>query len=345
MSGQIWDEIEPSVFTEAVRQLPAPPEFEALQAITPSVFETGVEVKWERLEEVNSTALYRPWNTPVRPSTPPTVVKSETRVPALGTSYPLDELGRLRVQQLQTGAGATGLRQRAFDFARFGRRQILNRMQLAVGTTLVTGAFTLTGEGGHEGISADFGTRAEETPSTAWTDAANSTPFADITAWRDQFRIDGTSGASRNPAIMLMNSTTQSLALLADEIRTMVTNSFAGTPSIITPAMLNQVLTAHGLPIVVIDDSIVRHQGVDTKTIPDDKIVFLPADTVCVRWWGVVPEALDLVEAGLMDFNEAAGIVSYVLVERNPTAYETIINAAGLPIITDKYAVLVADVG
>jgi hypothetical protein len=218
-------------------------------------------------------------------------------------------------------------------------------MELARGDVLVDGKFTLTGEGGLT-MEADFVVPGGNllTASPLWSATTTSHPLTDLLTWTQAY-IDlngfppGGWCATRQTIMNLLNNT---------DLRN-ATGSLLGANVLLTRPMLDQVLDQHMLPpIQLIYDTSVDVDGVSTRVLPANKVIFLPpADqTLGYTAWGVTATALELVSSNEADmtFEQAAGIVGVVEKDGPPYRQSVFVDAVGMPVIENSNLLMVATV-
>jgi hypothetical protein len=267
------------------------------------------------------------------------------KIPPLGNKLPIMEEERLKIERVRTrGDNSNGYVTAIYDDATNLAEYVHNRVELARGDVLVDGKFTLTGENGLT-IEADFGVPAGNlvTASVAWSDTANASPLTDLKAWVDDYvNLNGF-----RPQYMQTSSTVISNLVLSQEIRELF-SSMVGVPSLVTRAQLDQVLQAHGLPQLVEYNTRLDVDDVDTRVIPEDKVLLLPPDGMPLGFtaWGITAEALELAsgENPSLEFEDLPGLVGVVLKEGDPVRTWTKVGATAMPILSAPRRLMVADV-
>jgi hypothetical protein len=88
--------------------------------------------------------------------------------------------------------------------------------------------------------------------------------------------------------------------------------------------------------------------GVSTRVIPDDRLIFLPPnpdDLLAVRY-GLSATALELVQSNQaeLSFEDSPGIVGVVIKEGPPFRQFTFVDAVAMPYLKDARKLLVMDV-
>lgn len=337
---ELLDNFDHAAITAAARLLPAPPTT-ALNEYLPDV--TTPDIEWEisRISDANRAARFRSYDAPVEIGSGPSVVRQSGEIPAVGEGYLVGEYRRLLQEQMRGSNISEPLRNAVLNYVQRGVATIHNRIELARGQVLTTGKFTLSGEGRLH-IEADFGVPGGNfvTPAAPWTSTSDIT--GELATWAALAKIA--------PDVMLVGDLALPKLLKSQELRDMYGNSF-GTPNQLTVEQANQVLAARGLPVVVP----VRRNRV---MVPDpstgayveqdvfhrEKIVMLPKGFLGETKWGPTFEALELASTGVIEAQQAPGIVAAVYREGNPGKRFTVVNAVAIPVLAEPDSLVVADV-
>jgi len=217
-------------------------------------------------------------------------------------------------------------------------------MEQAIGDVLVDGKLTIN-ENGFQG-EADFGIPANQlvTAGTAWTTNASAAALDNLIAWLDVYVA--ANGAP--PGAILTSNRVRRLMQVNAQLIGAAVGSTSGKTRI-NNEELRDLLESEGIPGNIITyDTQVDVDGSSTRVIPDDRLIFLPAnlgDAVQVRY-GVSATALELVNSSVSDlsFEEAPGIVGVVEKVGPPYRQFTFVDAVGMPVLANAKSVLVADV-
>ncbi|MBF9135319.1 major capsid protein [Plantactinospora sp. S1510] len=340
--------VEPALLTGFVRNVPTPYAL-LLNQVLPDRFIPDIEAAIDQVTRVNRAAQFRSWDTETPIGVRDSFQRSRVKLPPLGIKTPIGEHERLMLERIRTGGdNRDGYVNAIYDDAANNTRAVLNRMEVARGDVLVDGKFTLAGENGLF-LEADFGVPGSNIVNAAvvWSDHDDSHPLQEIKTWVDTY-IDINGEA---PGSILTSNTVMNNLLLADEFRKLfntVGSPLNASPNLITPVQVNQVLQAHGLPPIQQYNTKIQVDGVNTRVIPEDKLIFLPSDRDSLGFtaWGVTAEALELagVSNPQLSFQELPGLIGVVLREGDPVRVWTKVGAVGMPIITDPNKLMVADV-
>lgn len=151
-------------------------------------------------------------------------------------------------------------------------RSIAARLEVAKGRALIDASLTFT-ENGLDGIVMDFGRAAGHSVSTgtSWATHATADPLGDLLSWQETYT--DTNGSA--PGGMITSSTVLGHMLQNDALRgQMFALGGATVPSRIDVNRLTDYLLSYGLPPIEINDSKVSVDGVTTRIIDEDVVVF-----------------------------------------------------------------------
>lgn len=338
--------VTPTALTTFTREVPIPANL-AFSSLFPTQYVNDNKVNFAEVVKTNRTARFRPFDGRIHVSDRDTLGEKVVRLLPLSTSSPfIGELERLQMEFARTGGGGRGdlLDRAIYNDGERLTNEVLNRMELAWGDVLTDGRLTIN-EGGYHG-EADFGVPANHlvAPSTLWSNRASATVLSDLVAWNDIYVA--TNGV---PAGAIRTSLAQQRNMQSNvEIINAVAGSAAGR-SRVSAAELGDLLAAEGLPpLATITDGQFDVDGVATRVLPPDRVLFTPADMgqLGSTVYGVSATALELVNAAQTDFSfeEAPGVVGVVIKEGPPFREFTFVDAVGMPILSNPRALLVADV-
>jgi hypothetical protein len=341
--------VENDALTAFVRQVP----FDSNLGLTNLFGRRDVEtntVDFAEITRTNRMARYRSFDGRIHVSARDT--GSEKRVPMipLSTSLNMGEYERLQLQFAALQGGNTARLARAvYNDAEQLTREVQNRIEMAWGDTLSDGILTIS-EGGITGTAGitDYGVPANQktTVGTAWTTVATAPALSDIQTVID-VRVD-TNGNSRPGYMLTSNAQIRNLRR-----NKQIIDAVYGSTSGRTQVSLNELRTLladefNGLTLLNSYDSSFDVDGVTTRTIPNDKVMFLPADLENFGYtaWGVSATALELVNSNRseLSFEQAAGIVGVVIKEGPPFREFVFTDAVAIPVIADARGLSVLDV-
>lgn len=337
--------VTPDALTTFVREVPTPAD-QVLNQLLPDRYFTKNSIDVQEITRTNRTARFRAFDARLHVSQRDTSTLKQVKLPPLSTSLSMGELERLQLEFARTG----GTNQEAivdaiYDDATNLTREVLTRMEQARGDVLTDGKFTLAGEGGLF-MEADFGVPANHfvAPGVPWSTVASATLIANISAWVDIYVA--TNGFA--PGGMAVSRQTLNYMLQNAELRSLAA-SLSGTPSLITRQTVDNALAAYSLPpIVMVYDTVVDVDGVSTRVIPADRVIFVPPNVSDLGYtaWGVSATALELTNSSNVDmsFSEAPGIVGVVEKSGPPYREFTFVDAVGMPVLANAKLLMVADV-
>lgn len=268
--------------------------------------------------------------------TPPQV---RGQIPPLSRKIRLGEEERLRMDALRTGDKRAIIDAIFNDVARL-TRAVQARLELARGQALVTGAVTIA-ENGVAG-AIDFGVPAGNfvVAPINWNDP-DALVVDDLLGWMQYYiTLNG-----QAPVHFVTSSRIINGLLRNNQIRNLA-GGLAPIPNIVTPATVNAVLSAYGLPTPEVYDTQLKVDGVAQRVVADNKVLFLPAkgNQLGRTYYGVTAEALELQSEGKIVARQAPGIVAVVEKTFDPVATWTKVAALALPVITAPSLQMIATV-
>lgn len=307
-------------------------------------------VDFSEIVRTNRMARYRSFDGRIHVSSRDT--GSEKRVPLLPLSSSLNqgEYERLQREFARLQGGNVALLERAiYNDGEQLTREVQNRVEMAWGDLFSDGILNIS-EGGLTGSAgvADFGVPGNQkvTVGTAWATFATAPVLSDLEAAINT-RVE-TNGNSR-PGYVLTSSTQIRNMRRNKQVIDAVYGSTAGRTQVTLTELRNLLADEfEGLTLLNSYDSSFDVDGVTTRTIPNDKVMLLPADldNFAYTAWGVSATALELVNANQSDlsFEEAAGIVGVVIKTGPPFRQNVLVDAVALPILADAQGLSILDV-
>jgi hypothetical protein len=337
--------VTPDALTTFVREVPTPAD-QVLNQLLPDRYFTNNSIDVQEITRTNRTARFRAYDGRLHVSQRDTSTLKQVKLPPLSTSLSMGELERLQLEFARTGGTNQGaIVDAIYDDATNLTREIQTRMEQARGDVLVDGKFTLAGEGGLT-MEADYGVPSTHivAPGTLWSNTASATIIANVSAWVDVYVA--TNGFA--PGGMVVSRQVLNYMLQNAELRSLAA-SLSGTPALVTRQTVDAALAAYSLPpIVMVYDTVVDVDGVSTRVIPADRVIFVPPNVADLGFtaWGVSATSLELLNSSQVDlsFSEAPGIVGVVEKSGPPYREFTFVDAVGMPVLQNAKLLMVADV-
>lgn len=336
--------VSPDDLTIFVREVPVSASL-ALSQLFPVRTVDDNEVDFAEIVHTNRTARFRSYDGRIHVSKRDTGSESKVKLPPLSSSLNLGEYERLQMQFARTG----GTNTRALEAAIYNDAQnlvgeIRNRIEQAWGDVLTDGKLSINENGLI--TEANFGVPAAQIVAPAgalWSDIVNAVPLTNMNTWNDLAIAAGfRPGAIRTSQriIRLLTRNTEIINAI---------KGAAATVSRVTLVELNSLLSDEGLPQIAEPyDGNVDIDGVTTRVIADDKVLFTPANIGDLGYtaYGMTATALELVNANESDlsFEDAPGIVGVVIKTGPPFRQTTFVDAVGMPVLADAKKLLIADV-
>lgn len=330
-------DVKPGALTAFVREVPTPANYVLDQILPDRLFHRN-EISVSELTRTNRAAKFRAYDGAIHRTKRDSLMTTTVKLPPLSSMNGLGERERLELEHArQGGSSNAAMIDQIYDDATLLTGEIRTRMELARGDVLTDGVFTLADENGLT-LEADFGVPANHMVSTAaaWSNGATSKVIEDLTSWVSVYVA--TNG--ERPGGMALSDKTLGYMLRNAEIRQLAA-SLSGAPGLVTRAALDGVLTAFSLPpIKWVYDTRVSVDEVDTRVLPENAVIFTPANPSDLGYtaWGISATALELVNSAKVElsFADAPGIVGVVDKSSHPPYREdTFVDAVGMPVLTN----------
>lgn len=285
-------------------------------------------------------AAYRAYDAETRIGNRRGLTRVTGELPALGEKLRLTEYQQLRQRNLPEA-----ITEAVFNDALALTRKIGARLELARGDAIVNGSVTIAEDGVQ--ATVDFGRSPSHTvtAATAWTDTANATPLDDLLSWSDTY--NNTNGGL--PGTILTSRRVIGLLLRSQQLINQAAGSASGV-SLLTLDQVNAILNSFGLPALeTYDAQFIGPDGQQTRVIPDDRVIFLPAGTDMTGTSELGATLMgQTLESEEPDYAIAPGDQPGIVVAnyrtRDPIALWTHAAAIGLPIMANPDLTFVADV-
>lgn len=291
-----------------------------------------------RLADQNS-ASFRAWNTPAPIASRQALTQILGELAPISLKIQMGEEESLRLRAMETG-NFQPLIDTIYDDAGNLARAVAARIERARGEALVNGTLTISENGFIQTV--DFGRDASMSwnAGTVWTNPA-STPLTDERT-KVQTYIDLNGYA---PGIVLMSSARVGNLLLNNEYRNLA-SSGGSTPSILTNEQVNTIRRSFDLAPIFVYDTKVMVDGVATRVIGADKVIWMPPANIKFgsTLYGTTAEAVELVGARQLNRDQALGLTAVVDKSFDPVSTWTKVSAVSLPVLVDANGVMVGDV-
>lgn len=286
---------------------------------------------------LTEAATYRAYDTESPIGKRPGISRVTGELPPISRKIRLGEYDRLRQRRADNA-----IRDAILADATRMVRAVAARFEMARGEALYTGKLSLN----ENGVIAtvDFGRNAGHTvaPGTLWSNTTTATPVADLLSWQQTYTDDNGS----EPGVILTSTRIVGYLLRNSDIRGLLAAN-GTTPSIATRTGLNAILNAYGLPPIETYDAKVTVNGVATRVIPDDRVLFLPAPgpntDLGATLLGTTAESMEP-DYGLDNEADQPGIVAGAYSTKDPVAVWTKAASIGLPVLANPDLSFCADV-
>lgn len=335
--------VDPDDLTAFVREVPLTRQHTFLDMF-PRRDVRDNQVDFAEIVRTNRTARYRSWDGRLHVSARDTASEKKVKLPPLSSSLSMGEYERLQYEFARTGGTRTAAYVAAiYDDATNLTNEVLNRYEMAWGDVLNDGILSINENGLVS--TADFGVPADHkiTVGTSWATIASAPVLDDLIAALDVYiATNGFPPGQIRTSQKTIRRMTQNAQLI-----NAVKGAAAGVTRL-TLAELGGVFDSVGLPPIgaPIDHSF-DVDGVTTRVLPEDKLLFLPPnlDDLGYSAWGLTATALELVNSNEADmsFEEAPGIVGVVEKDGPPYRSWTFVDACGMPILSNAKRLMIID--
>lgn len=255
----------------------------------------------------------------------PGITRVSGELPPVSRKIRLGEYDRLRQRNLDSG-----ITDALYSDAERMAMAVAARIEVARGQALVTGTVAISENGFIAAV--DYGRSGGHTnvaPGVLWSTPATATPIADLLTWVDTYVA--TNNGLR-PGAILMPTAVRSAMLRTAEVRGYAAANGV-SPSIVTPAVLAQILSAFDLPQIYLNDTQVNVNGSATRVIAAKNVVMLPApgqSQLGGTFWGTTAESLTSDYSGVGE-----GIVAGAYDTKDPVAMWTKAAGIALPVLAN----------
>lgn len=230
-----------------------------------------------------------------------------------------------------------------------GAQRILQRVMLMQGEAVTTGKIQIGTQAAPENSlqlpTIDFGIPSTNTfvASTLWN--AGSPNILGQMATHKQVYRAGT-GGQVDPGVAIISTRILNTLVVDADLRALYA-SLVGTPSGIGEQQIQQTLVDRRLPRFIVDDTEVRdHTGVMRRQIPDNVVVYLPAEGTAVgsTQWGQTQEGRKLAQARAISLQNSAGIIAVPMQVENPVQDGLLVTGIGMTPLEQPDLVMVVQV-
>lgn len=341
----IDDYISPAELTWYAREVPSPANL-ILEQFLPNVPINHIEAELGEVLRTNRAAKFRSWDTPVSIGKRDTFETRRVKIPPLGQKLPVGEYEMLQLALARTGGNdRAAMIEEIYKDTDNNVRSIYNRVELSRGDVLMDGKFNLINEDGLT-LEADFGLPADNNvaPLVLWNDYANASPLQNLRGW---MRIYALLNGGR-PGYAVMGEDVISALESCEEVRQAASYGGNILKPFVTDQELAGIFSTNRFPPIVPYDTVIDVDGVNTRVVAGNKVIFLPANPadLGITAWGVTAEALALMGSNnpQLTFQQAPGIVAVTTREGDPPRVWSKAGATVMPLLRDVRKLMVATV-
>ncbi|KQP81580.1 major capsid protein [Aeromicrobium sp. Leaf291] len=341
METELLHNVDPADILAYAREVPTPAGFLLTQEVVPETFINNVKYRIKSRERRVNTAKFRAYDasTPMGRREVQHAV-TEGMLPPLGQVFTVGELETILLS-ISRGADNQELVDALYNDVERHVLGIKHRLELAAGDVLEDGIFSLVDENGLT-IEADFGVDAAFLPdaTTLWSNP-NAGHINQERLWIEHL-IDEGDGA---PAEAITSTAVLRQLARSEEYKQLLYGDLVdvtGRPTLL-PGQINEARARAGLPPVRAYDVKVRVDGVQKRTIAENRFILLPEnkEEFAETQYGITAEALTLARNGnpRIEREDLPGIVVTAWEQDNPISTGTKSAAVAMPVLygTDSF--------
>lgn len=275
-------------------------------------------------------AVFRSYDTESPIGTRPGATRVTGELPPISQKVRLDEYtyarNRANPDVIRTSVESDAVNQ---------MRAVSDRLELARGQALDTGAVTLNENGVQATVSFGRAGAHSVTAGTLWSSTSTADPIGDLLAWQDIY----VNSNGQPPGVILLTRTVLAYLMTNAKVIAYSTRPASGLGRV--PQMaVTEVLQDFGLPPIELVDKKVNVAGTSTPVIPVNRAIFAPlpvdpnapeATQLGATMFGTTVEADELQIVG----EDGPGIVAAVYKDNDPVALWTKAAAIALPVLAN----------
>lgn len=334
----------PELITNYVRALEYP-QYQLDEYFPEKLVRTNF-YQWDKTQLLQEPAVsYRPPDVESPLGARQGVQRGMVELPLLGKKKLMTEEMKLKRLALETGDYTDYLAQIEDDLTNL-TQGVQGRWEIDRGTLLSTGALTVKGVDGFT-VSVDYSVPGGNIVSagTAWSDTANADIIANVRTWQTAYRA---ANRGLSPGLMLIGESVLTYILKNSALRSLMYYGAPNTgPSTLRVNDVQAELQANGLPpFRVITSQATDENGTTSTVFPQNKVIFLPPTGTPVGYTakGVTGSALDMVDKRAIRLQEAPGIVGLTWEESDPARRFNMVDACGMPVLSNPNLLFIATV-
>lgn len=338
--------VPPDALTRYAEQYVPRPAENLLTAAADVNYTPDDKIRWGRVTRKNRMAKYRAWDGHIARQARDTAQEQWVPLAPFSNSQVTGEYETLKKEYARMqGGNVAFLADAIYNDTDALVRSMWNRVEKGLGTTLVTGKFTVNEN--QAMYEADYALPAANqiVSATPWTNPA-ATAADDLRALRSRF----VASAGVAPGRIFTSEAVISALLRNAQLVGEALGTTSGRTRI-TRAELNAWLGSESLPTIVteIEGAMFNDEtGLDERVLPQDLLVMTPANLGdCLEFtFGLSASALKLVNSNRTDltFGDRTRITGMVIEDGPPFREFVYVDAVGIPILTAPQRVVVGDV-
>lgn len=323
------DYYQPSELTDLARELqndvnrPKDTDYRFQRDFLPSTYEHDVDYRIKAgVSGIPSSAKFRAFDAESAIGARPGFSELSGSLPAVGERRLITEADRLRMRRNSD----EGFRRALAEETAAAQGATEVRVERAIVSTFLTGKTTLTNERGLT-VEADWARPSSHSVTGSnWRNPTTGTPLTDLANAQEVYDSEG---------VIVMTTPTMRSLTRSEEFRKLGSTTL-GTPGVVTPEFVGQVLAARGFTLVTYDAKFINDAGAEERILPNGNVLFAPtpgSSAAGQTVWGITAEAMS---AGYdIDESEHPGIVVGHYLNDHPVQDWIVASAVAFPVLAN----------
>lgn len=335
MLEELLEEITPQDLFDFARAVPVPEEFVFTRQFMRTREIPGIRWATNSRKRRTATAKYRSWDAETaRGRRVVERLRTEGELPPVSIKFVIGEREQIMLDAIRSG-DISLLVEEVYDDTAASVLAIYARMEQAAGATYATGVTPIDDDDFK--VDIEWGVPEEHLPTAPvfWDNPAANI----IDQEEDQVRLLVSKGKGR-PGAAVSSDRVYSVLGANAQYRQSYFGSTENSYRNLIPTEVDSVRAARRLPPLTLADHVIDdHNGVPQRVFPDNRVLYLPADTseVAESQYGITAEALTLRSGGQLTIErqEESGVIVTRKVDDDPIAITTRGTATAMPVVYD----------
>lgn len=339
--------VPPDTLTRYAEQYVPRPAENQLTGLATVGYTPDDKIRWGTVTRRNRMAKYRAWDGHIARTQRDTAQEQWVPLAPFSTSQVTGEYETLKKEYARMqGGNVAFLADAIYNDTDALVTYMWNRVEKGLGSTLVTGKFTVNEN--QTMYEADYALPGANriTSATPWSNAATADAADDLRALRSRY----ITSAGVAPGRIITSEAVVAALLRNAQIVAEALGTTSGRTRI-SRAELNAWLASESLPALVTEVEGVMYNdetGMDERVLPSDLLIMTPANLGdCLEFtFGLSASALKLVNSNRTDltFGDRTRITGMVIEDGPPFREFVYVDAVGIPVLSAPQRVVIGDV-